>query len=156
MDRAKHIKIEYHSVTYPIGNNIPNLMRLIDLYLDAFNTHITLPEGTNINLWCRGSSGAIIAGIFASKLKNISQEYIRISHVKKHGEDSHSITKFSITNAYNIVIDDFVSTGETVKAIFSHMRKFAKVEIADLLIVASGGYGGFVDEKMFKTIISNS
>lgn len=73
-----------------------------------------------IVLWCRGSSGAIIAGYLASKFPES-----HIVHVKKAGESSHG-TRYSDScngNGFNIIVDDFVSTGATIAEIGNVMKR---------------------------------
>lgn len=147
----EHTKIPYIAVSYPIGYNIPNLLLLVDTYVDAFN-QIKPHENTRINLWCRGSSGAMIAALFASK---INHTFLYIAHVKKQGETSHMSAVYYPDNCYNIIIDDFISTGETVKAIIDHVHeKVDTTDKLDLLIVASGALDTTFAED-FKKIISN-
>lgn len=120
----KQIDIKFISCSYPVGSDWDNVSLIVETYLIAFNKLINekLKSTTGVNLWCRGSSGAILAGLFAGK---ISQLDPRICHIKKEGEGSHQTTPYHFRdneNVINVVIDDFVSSGATIRAILSEMK----------------------------------
>lgn len=122
--------IEYDMV-YPIGKNIKNMLS----YTDVFLKHILeiVPKDVRLNFLCRGSSGAILAGIIASQ---IPKEYETIiNHVKKPGESSHSGDLRLKNEDFNIIIDDFISSGETVSSIYNDFKKAGGTEI-NLLVVS--------------------
>lgn len=79
---------------------------------------------SHVNIWCRGSSGAVIAALIAQKLINCDLN-VRICHVKKDGEDSHSsgVSYYDFNNIINIIVDDFCATGATLNAIYAKMIK---------------------------------
>ncbi len=106
---------------YPLGSNMDGAKKLIEAYIAAFNKLRYSPD-TEINLWCRGSSGAILAGMFALKCKN----ECTICHIKKEGENSHKSNPEYEKKAINIVIDDFVDTGSTLEAIVQYIRDLEK------------------------------
>jgi len=97
--------------TYPVGDNIGAATRMVDEYIEAFHK-LNYDGFKTINLWCRGSSGAILAAIFATKCGR----NCKIVHVKKPNESSHGIS-YPIFNGINVVIDDFVSSGYTITCI---------------------------------------
>lgn len=100
---------------YPIGRDIKNLTEITKVFVECI-LKLNIPKDRYINLLCRGSSGAIIAGIVASSL---SENYtVTISHIKKDGESSHSGGIDIIPGAFNIIIDDFIETGSTMRAIY--------------------------------------
>lgn len=84
-----------------------------------------------INLFCRGSSGAIIAGIISTKVKNCN-----IVHIKKEGEESHGESRYS-SAGYNIIVDDFIATGTTVFKIIEDSKNLYNVKQFDAIIVSS-------------------
>jgi len=138
------IKIKTRPVGYPIGSNMSKVKNLVQEYVKGFK-ELNLPKDLEINLWCRGSSGAILAAIFALYMENP----VKICHIKKRGESSHCEDPESFEPGYNIVIDDFVASGETIKSIIQHLKNndFKR----DCLIVMDGEM--FV--KYFDNIITN-
>lgn len=92
-----------------------------------FNTYKEdIKEGVNITLVARGTSGAMIAGAILNELHNIDSSintYILIVR-KDTDKDAHcpslrgisyvGVTKF-------IVVDDFIASGETIKAIIQEL-----------------------------------
>lgn len=92
-----------------------------------FNTYKEdIEEGTSITFVVRGTSGAMIAGAILNQLNNINpttKTYILIvrkgegtsAHCSSlRGIDEVGVTKF-------IVVDDFIASGETIKAIIQDL-----------------------------------
>ena len=72
------------TMNYPVGPNIKvNLPIINNMYRYIKEK---FPEGT-ITIWCRGSSGAIIAGIISSKLKGRA----RVAYISKPNEKRHDL-----------------------------------------------------------------
>jgi len=117
----KWINIHSDQPDYPVGSNIGKAKKLIGHYLTVFYKLYSFDK--KINLWCRGSSGAIMATLFAANCKN----ECKICHVKKQGEDSHSYgySRYENDGAINIVIDDFIATGDTIRAIVAAIEDYA-------------------------------
>jgi hypothetical protein len=117
-----NIKVKCDRPGYPLGSNMDGAVKLIEAYVKAFKQ---IGYGTNkvLNLWCRGSSGAILAGMFAIK----HGHECTICHVKKEKEDSHG-RGFEPYNdrGINVVIDDFVATGDTLLSIVQRTENFFK------------------------------
>ena len=113
-------------MNYPIGPNIKvNLPIINNMYRYIKEK---FPEGT-ITIWCRGSSGAIIAGIISSKLKGRA----RVVYVSKPNEKRHDrISPHVYSNGYDIIVDDFVCTGETINKIINE----STITQFDLLIIS--------------------
>lgn len=130
--KSIHIKIDMINVQYPVGEDMNNCITVIDNYISAFQKVIC--NNSLINLWCTGSSGAILATIFALKY----DKPCKICHVKKNGESSHS-SPMSVYHieGYNVVIDDFVSSGATIQRIINYMQN--NNVTPDALMVCSGG-----------------
>lgn len=131
MKTAKHIKLESVSqLSYPVSSyiqfNIPTILDMVE------KLKTELDENKELILWCRGSSGAIIAGVMATQIKNA-----KISHVKKDGESSHSATVSTTPkdrkNTINVMVDDFTSTGSTLNAIYDQMKAH-KIKVHGLCI----------------------
>lgn len=103
---------------YPVGRYIYENIGQIKEMVASYNS-IEEFKGKEINLICRGSSGAIIAGIFAS----LMPVRCYIFHVKKDGENSHHGQCGRINNCgdVNVIIDDFIASGSTMNAIYEKL-----------------------------------
>lgn len=105
---------------YPIGPNFLKNKKEINKLIITFKT-ITEFIDKPINIFCMGSSGNIIACMLANKLKKAI-----IVPIRKAKEYSHSgnfdLHKHRIPNAINIIVDDFIDSGETMEAIFFEMQ----------------------------------
>lgn len=130
-------------LSYPVGENIVAANSFAE---NAANVFMTLHENVCVNVWCMGSSGAILAALFASKINAVN---IKIVHVKKSGENSHGTTSplystkstggiFNGSAIVNVVIDDFISSGRTMARIYEEMVLY-HIYIPDVLIVKRAG-----------------
>jgi len=117
----------------------------------------------DINLWCKGSSGSIIAGMMACMLND---REIIINHVKKSGEESHSEYMYSVPpDSINVVVDDFIRSGETIFSIVEHIKRKTSKNTVDCLCISGDVYekyqkpGPTLDyiriDDVFKTIIAS-
>ena len=122
IDKVKKLR----RMDYPVGPNIKvNLPIINNMYRYIKEK---FPEGT-ITIWCRGSSGAIIAGIISSKLKGRA----RVAYVSKPNEKRHDkVSAHMYSTGYNIIVDDFVCTGETINKIINE----STITQFDLLIIS--------------------
>jgi len=120
MEEIKYIlNDDLDMLQHPVGSNLMENIPLIEIMAKEF-TQISEYRNKRVNIICRGSSGAIIGAIFSQKIPN---EY-SIAHVKKPGEDSHSnFINLWEENSINIIIDDFISSGNTLNAIWDRMIK---------------------------------
>ena len=127
-------------LTYPVGININQIIFYIKEVMKCIIDNEVFKNVHYINIWCTGSSGAILSALLAEKITfHYSSITVRIYHIKKEGEHSHNgnFEKLFIDNdMYNIVIDDFVSTGDTLQRIQKHLS-FHSVNKVDLLILSS-------------------
>lgn len=124
----KHINLNTNRICYPVGKNlIINLPIIRKMGLAILK--LPLPEHKHVDLVCMGSSGAIIASIISVML--IKKGYTtQIVHIKKNGESSHNGTVSGLTNThYNIVVDDFIDTGLTIKTIFQKVVECTNARI---------------------------
>lgn len=120
------------STNYPLGIKMSRDSPLVLDLIEKFK-EIEEYKDKKINLFCTGSSGAIMATIFSL---NVPQ--CKIIHIKKEGENSHSSNEDRSVNKIdhiNIIIDDFISTGKTVNRIAGFM---SSNEIAIHCLVISG------------------
>ena len=138
IDKVKKLQ----RMDYPVGPNIKvNLPIINNMYRYIKEK---FPEGT-ITIWCRGSSGAIIAGIISSKLKGRAQ----VAYVSKPNEKRHDlVSPYKYSVGYNIIVDDFICTGKTIDDIIkkSDREKF------DLLIVSGVVTKEFIKSKSWDNI----
>lgn len=123
------------NILYPVGLNMQYVTYYLENAAHLFKEYY--PETSqSINLICRGSSGAILAGIF---YMFIPEYNVEIHHVKKPKEKSHSHDIDLLENGLNVIIDDFICTGETVNAIYDKLVLDCERKITiDCLIVQSG------------------
>ena len=133
-----HVMENQGEIRYPVGSYIVSAISFIDKALLIIKEKITF-ENENILIWCRGSSGAILAGLLAAKLINLYPAiYTRVVHVKKPGEQAHDvdIKHVRLSTTYtNIIIDDFSYSGETIMSIAKAMA-IREVQYIDLLILS--------------------
>ena len=126
MDNINFIQLPISKLKYPITQYLDRAITTIDDITELLKSNFDITNG--INIWCRGSSGAIMAGLVAANLyKTIKLENnstIAILHVKKDGESSHNSNYFNshTNNKLNIIVDDFICTGETIRQIFNCMK----------------------------------
>ena len=138
------IKLSGVEVNYPIGEYMEETIGVVKKLVEEYLKHET-PDKP-INVFCMGSSGAIMAAIFATIVPNVT-----ILHIKKDGEDTHSkyfereIKNFcKKENLVNIIIDDSIVSGKTLNSIYS---KLYESIIIDYLIL---GYGRDIEYKLGK------
>jgi len=132
----EHLIINNIIDTYPTGDDPPSLIKYAEEAAEIFIKHNKYKRPCNI--WCRGGSGALIAGIFSYIL--FKNNYAcKICHVKKPNEQSHQCSYYSYRHsiALQIIIDDFMSSGKTLNAIYKDMQNI-KVNKVDYLIISSG------------------
>lgn len=139
-------------IGYPVGRYMKDAIDFVDNVIEKIQTEKLFPTGKEYILWCRGSSGSILAALLASKIVPLP---VIIRHVKKPMEDSHSHNKFSTSsNQYNIIIDDFVASGETVRSIALEMAK-AGVEEIDCIILSGSNVDSTYVEKRCSSVSLN-
>ncbi len=121
-----------------------------------FNTYKgDIEEGTSITFVARGTSGAMIAGAMLNELHNINpttKTYILIvrkdSDTSAHCSSLRGIDKVGTTRF--IVVDDFISSGETIRAIIQDLDSQLGMDYHpsnkyDMLCVSN-----FIDAKALK------
>lgn len=113
----KEIILSNYVGSYPVGENVKDYLQICKQISEEIQK---LFPGENITLWCRGSSGAIISALIA---QHFGDTGITICHVKKPNEEAHRSLKSSHTEI-NIIVDDFMASGSTVKEIYNNMYVF--------------------------------
>lgn len=101
---------------YPVGEHVGYWIKFIDLITIKL---LEIIGDKRVNIWCSGSSGAILAALLAKSVKNT----VLICHVKKEGEDSHHGNIFNKyhKDGFNVILDDFMRSGETINRIYRNM-----------------------------------
>ncbi len=118
-------------ITYPVGLYPDDAMKFINLVVPKLNSVIKPTD--KLNLWVRGSSGAILASFLCSKIQN----NCKIMYIRKPGEFSHSIYPVrDLSYNVNIIIDDFICSGETVNTIYKEMSNYNLKQV-DIFIIDS-------------------
>jgi len=137
--------LEY-AMDYPVGENIQTNKKYIQAMVESF-IEIDEFKDKYINIVCRGSSGAIIAGVFSILIPNNH----RIIYINKTGEQSHlsefnNLLKKSSEEqgAINIIVDDFICTGDTMRGIKSSIDK-KQGETTHINCICVTGRGKFDD-----------
>lgn len=121
MGKTKSMK--FYKITqlidYPVGLNTHRNNQVIK---EMANKLQEVYPNCNFNFWCRGSSGAIIAGVLCYLIPTKTH----INHIKKQGEESHSKQVHNVIepNTINIIVDDLVASGKTVKEILVAMSLY--------------------------------
>lgn len=120
--------VNLHQIGYPVGEYVQRHIRTIKYYAEIIKRENK--DKKKVCLFCMGSSGAIISAIVCSELDDYFE--CEINHIKKIGENSHSSATPSMNpENFNVIVDDFIATGETIQSIlYRYDRKF------DLLIVS--------------------
>jgi len=124
----KHIEIPTIQLSYPVGKDIIKAMNYVETVHKVLKPLI---GDSNVNLWVRGSSGAILGALLAARIGSKA----KINHVKKEGERSHQGGYSFNVDGINIILDDFIASGETVNKIYEEMQK--RAANVDYLIVTS-------------------
>ncbi|MCK9429941.1 MAG: phosphoribosyltransferase [Candidatus Omnitrophica bacterium] len=143
---------------YPIGNhivyNLPVINSMANGILGIKNIYFADKDG--LILICRGSSGSIIAGIVANKLF-FEIDNITIIHIKKEDEVAHNDGDLHygiIKNQLIVVIDDFISTGNTIWKIIEKTNIFILPNKYDILCVSGNGATSSLEDYFEHQIIS--
>lgn len=109
-------------IAYPVGE-FPQAVRFFGKHMAPYVDQIvreSLEKDKRPVIVCRGSSGAMLSAGVAMFM----EEPIRIVHMKKEGESSHSgqIVLCPVNNSI-IIVDDFISSGETMVALAEDIRR---------------------------------
>lgn len=114
-------------ISYPVGIRMNETLRIIEEMASLiyktfpYNERYMGRRNEYINLYVMGSSGAILAGILITLLKDYT---VTICHIKKEGEVSHGGSNFSShKRAINVILDDFIESGATVNKIYDELKE---------------------------------
>lgn len=135
--RLIHFK-EYTDCVYPVG---ASFNRNRDYIVEVARTiHTIAGKDKRIALICRGTSGTILAGAVGYILKK-KQHDVNIIVSRKCEENSHDYSMSGIeflapgSRPFSVVIDDFMDTGNTVKAILKDIDSNVTLPVLDMLCV---------------------
>lgn len=109
--------VNCHNFSYPVGQNITRITQLCKVFRRKLV--ILIGKDTNLQIWCRGSSGAMIAALVSQSFTDVN-----IIHVKKPGENSHTYGVNARPDCVNIIVDDFARTCSTLHAIHKEMEAY--------------------------------
>lgn len=123
---------------YPVG---ASFNRNGDYIVEVARTiHTIAGKDKRIALICRGTSGTILAGAVGYILKK-RQHDINIIVSRKCEESSHDYSMSGMeflapdSRPFSVVIDDFMDTGNTVKAILEDIDSNVTLPVLDMLCV---------------------
>jgi hypothetical protein len=75
------IIIPVYKTGYPVGQYMSDAIAFIEQVVESFIAIYNPKISNTITLWVRGSSGAILAALFTSKM--VTRANVNIRHVKK-------------------------------------------------------------------------
>ena len=135
--RLIHFKEDTDCV-YPVG---ASFNRNGDYIVEVARTiHTMAGKDRRIALICRGTSGTILAGAVGYILKKRRHD-VNIIVSRKCEESSHDYSMSGIgflapdSRPFSVVIDDFMDTGDTVKAILKDIDSNVTLPVLDMLCV---------------------
>lgn len=106
----------------------------------AHTIHTIAGKERFVALICRGTSGTILAGAVGYILKK-RHHNVSIIVSRKRGEDSHDYNMSGVEffrsayRPFSVVIDDFMDTGNTIKAILKDIDSNVTLPVLDMLCV---------------------
>lgn len=133
----EEIVIPRYHLSYPVGLNMQTAIDFVKQALKATANIEKIHRKGRVNIFCRGSSGAILAALFSA----FAPYECFINHIKKSGESSHSLTISSFNPKLPaIIIDDFIGSGQTMREIYKQIATYTSNPFynIDLLIVSKG------------------
>lgn len=131
--------------TYPVG---ASFNRNRDYIVEVARTiHTIAGKERRISLICRGTSGTILAGAVGYILEKKHHD-VNIIVSRKCEENSHDYNMSGVefldtkNKPFSVVIDDFIYTGNTIKAILKDIDSSIIIPTLDMLCV-----GNYVNNK---------
>lgn len=132
-----HFK-EDTNCAYPVGASF-NKNR--DYIVEVARTiHTIAGRERSVALICRGTSGTILAGAVGYILKK-KQHNVSIVVSRKREEGSHDYNMSgveslrSMDRPFSVIVDDFIDTGDTIKAILKDVDSNVTLPVLDMLCV---------------------
>lgn len=146
------ILYESRHITYPTLANLKNILSCCFDIANVLRQHLKQYDHQPIILWCRGTSGLIMA----TNLYNILYEHfdIHINYVRKENEHSHCPHIVNYKNGLDVFVDDFIDEGYTFNIVLDKMRHYTDNKAFDITVL-----GGFINNancfRHTKTFILN-
>jgi adenine/guanine phosphoribosyltransferase-like PRPP-binding protein len=132
----KFLKLESElEIPYPVGIDMKLTIEIVKDMANKLN--YLYDEKHSLQIFVKGSSGAILGGIISTML---IAENIFISHIKKDGENSHN-SRVSILQGRDfkvIILDDFMSSGATINSIYDKIHLLSSDTVIDCLCLSGG------------------
>lgn len=124
--------------SYPVG---ASFNRNRDYIVEVARTiHTIAGKERCISLICRGTSGTILAGAVGYILKK-KQHDVNIIVSRKCEESSHDYNMSGVEflqstdRPFSVIVDDFIDTGNTIKAILKDVDSDVTLPVLDMLCV---------------------
>jgi hypothetical protein len=131
----KLLDLPIQRIYYPVGEYMDESINYIDEVVKLL-INSKHHKRADINIFCMGSSGAILSSLLYSKIHTYCN-IINIIHIKKSGETSHCGRIREYNPKYtNIIIDDFTESGNTLKQIIAAIFSFPYNTTIDYLIMS--------------------
>lgn len=124
-------------VTYPIGGEFYDNFNYIRKAAETL--HNIIDEGKDIALVCRGTSGCIIAGAVGYILQKRGRKVTIVISRKSentHGDNMDGYHRI-LKGVVPVVIDDFVSSGNTINKILIDLDKCVNKKTYPFLCIAN-------------------
>jgi len=118
-------------IAYPVGRDMAQTIEIVSQMVEKLRQLYTCSDP--IQFVVRGSSGAIISGIASTMMRSHD---LKIVHLKKEGESSHSSGASIEADRKVIIIDDLIASGATVNTIYSEVSKH-NLEVDTLCVSGS-------------------
>ena len=129
---------------YPIGENIcHNIIPIKQMAMKIASLKQYCHSFPGISghkilvLYCTGSSGAIMSAIIADYLlQSLEYDKVEIIYVNKETEPSHRPIKLDKPkkHVHNVVVDDIIATGATIKHILNALRDSGLESDLDIVV----------------------
>lgn len=124
--------------SYPIGEKFNDNF---DYIREAARTlHTVVDKDKDIALVCRGTSGCIIAGAVGYILKKKGRKVTIVISRKSentHGDNMDGYYRILVDGAVPVVIDDFISCGDTIGKILKDLDNLIKWDTYPFLCTAN-------------------
>lgn len=162
MDSKYVINPELKCLAHPVTNHITTYNRTIlqhmrtalkqeiESYVDACN--YAFPA---VNIFVTGSSGSFISAWLLARIDLPDIVKINVIYLKKEGEHTHYDQRREITplmdKDFNVIIDDFISTGVTLGRIMSEVVEKG-INSIDLLLVSGDVDPDYISDRIKKVI----
>lgn len=122
------------TITYPVGVDLKRTISIVKDMAEKIKNLYPVESFPALQFYLRGSSGAILGGIISTML---SDYIVRLNHIKKDKEESHSGSSFDYDRDIpSIILDDLIATASTVNIIEKEVSESTGDFKVDLLCVS--------------------